>query len=238
MRERQCLCGFREPRLRSVADSSAQRVMLAIESISMGLGGSKDREQRLTQWRSGSWGTVSQDLLHLVAKLFRLSKAEAESSEDRNSSRFVYAGIPLLVSALRSFIIEYESIGSLIPPPAELNDPLVKLLADRYGAGAGLLADLEYLSEIRNEILHPVPLPSGTPDNWPEYLRRLKEKGLLTSSGCADADYIMLGQIASHRLFDWAVEVTRRSYEAVVEHDPSRGAHFQGFLWSFTTLFR
>jgi len=175
----------------------------------------------------------------VASRLYRLSRDESDLSSDKNHSRFVYAGIPLLLAAIWSFAIEYESIQNLGPVPAELStDPLVKVMQTRYGVSGGLLEDLRDLVEIRNELLHPIPLPPGTPDNWPDYLRRVKQKGLLASTGDPNADYIMFGQIASHRLFAWAVELTKRLYTAVVDSNPAKSPMFQPFLDSnFNALF-
>jgi hypothetical protein len=201
--------------------------------------GRNDRLSRVTEHRSGTWGTVSQDLLHLAAKLFRLSKEESNSRTDKNTSRFVYAGIPLLLAAAHSFAVEYEGMLNLETLPAELStDPLAKLMETRYGLSGRLLEDLRDLIEIRNEIIHPIPLPAGTPDNWPDYLRHIKQKGLLSSTGDPNADYIMLAQIASHRLFEWAVGVTRVLYGAIVNSNPTKSQIFQNFLdENFETLF-
>ena len=201
--------------------------------------GRTDRLSRVTQHKSGAWGTVSQDLLHLAAKLFRLSKDESNAQTDKNTSRFVYAGIPLLLSAAHSFAVEYEGILTLEPLPAELStDPLAKLMETRYGITGSQLEDLRDLIEIRNEIIHPHPLPAGTPDNWPDYLRHVKQKGLLSSTGDPNADYIMLAQIASHRLFGWSVEVINVLYGAIVNSNPTKAQLFQKFLDdNFKTLF-
>lgn len=201
--------------------------------------GRDDRLGRVTQRRSGAWGTTSQDLLYLTSKLFRNSKGEASSSSDGNTSRFVYAGVPLLLAALHSFTIEYEGIGTLGSLPAELIEaPLAKLMETRYGVSGGLLEELRDLIEIRNEIIHPVPLPTGTPDNWPDYLRRVKEKGRLCTTGDPEVDYIFLAQLASHRLFSWAVEVTKGLYTAVVYSNPAKAQMFQPILDNnFKTLF-
>lgn len=201
--------------------------------------GRADRSRRITQRKSGAWGTTSQDLLFVAARLFRLSRQESTSRPDKNSSCYVYAGIPLLLASTHSFAIEYEGIMNLGPVPAELSaDPLVKTMATRYCVSDVLLQDLRDLVEIRNEIIHPVPLPSGTPDNWPDYLRRVKKKGLLTTTGDPNADYILLGQIASHRLFTWAVQVTKDLYAAVINSNPAKLQAFQPFLdYNFKNLF-
>ena len=104
------------------------------------------------------------------------------------------------MSAANSFAVEFEGILILGPLPAELStDPLDKLMETRYSVSGSLLEDLRDLIEIRIEIIYPVPSPAGTPDNWPDYLRYVKQKGLLSSTGDPNADYIMLYQIASHR---------------------------------------
>ena len=167
----------------------------------------------------------------MASRLFRLSSQE--------SPRFVYAGIPLLLAATHSFAIEFEALLNLEPVAAELSkDSLVKIMQLRYGVSGVLLRDLEDLVEIRNEIIHPMPLPSGTSDDWPDYLRRVKEKGLLTTTGNPDSDYYMLAQVASHNLFAWAVEVTKALYEAVVYSNPEKISLFRPFLnENFKTLF-
>ncbi len=166
----------------------------------------------------------------MAAQLFRLSQDEAGQQSDKNHSRFAYAGIPLLLAAVWSFAVEYEGILNLGPMPAELSgNSLSESMRTRYGVSGDLLQDLGDLMEIRNEILHPVPLPTGTRDNWPDYLRRVKEKGLLNTSGAPQSDYAMLTQIASHALFKWAVEVTRRLYCAIVCSSPEKTQLFQPF---------
>ena len=194
--------------------------------------GRKQRTDRLIQRKSGSWGTTSQDLLFVVSRLFRLSADESNSSADKNHSRYVYAGVPLLLSAVKSFIIEYEGMLNLQPLSDALSAPggLALLLESRYGLSGGCLGDLQDLVEIRNEIIHPVPLPAGTPDNWPDYLRRVKQKGVLCTTGDPNADYIMFSQMASHNLFKWAVAVTAKVYAAIVDSDRNKNKMFQRYV--------
>jgi hypothetical protein len=123
--------------------------------------------------------------------------------------------------------------------PANLStgEPLVRIL-EGYGAATDLLTDVRDLVEIRNEIIHPVPLPTGTSDNWPEYLRRIKQKGLLSTTGDPDADYIMMSQIASHRLFAWAIDVTKQVYAVIVYFDRTKVPLFLPILdQNFSALF-
>jgi hypothetical protein len=185
----------------------------------------------MASFKSGAWATTSQDLLWVVVRLFHESRSEASQKSDKNNSGFVYAGIPLLLAAVWSFAVEYEGMLHTSGLPAELaGDSLTKLMETRYRVSGELLDDLRDLVEIRNEILHPVPLPTGTPDNWPDYLRRVKQKGLLTTSGSPNCDYVMLGQIASHKLFAWAVDVTKHLYRAIVYSNPAKVRMFQAFL--------
>lgn len=200
--------------------------------------GRTDRSCRIAERKSGGWGSSSQDLLYLAARLFRLSRDESSSRPDRNNSRFVYAGIPLLLGSTYSFAIEYEGFMNLCPVPTELiKDNLVRIMKERYGVSGDLLQDLRDLVQIRHEIIHPIPLPVGTRDNWPNYLRRVKEKGLLNTSGDPNADYILLGQIASHRLFTWAVEVTKSLYVAIINSNPAKAPACLPFLGNFNTFY-
>ena len=170
----------------------------------------------------------------MAVRLFRLSRDEASARPDRNTSRFVYAGIPLLLAAAYSFAIEYEGIMNLGPVASELaSDSLVSNMERRYGLTGDKLEELRDLVEIRNEIIHPVPLPSGTTDNWPHYLRTIKKKGLLNTTGNPNADYNLLAQIASHKLFAWAVQVTKELYAAVIHSNPAKMQAFLSFLDTF-----
>ena len=202
--------------------------------------GRKERSDRLTQPKTGAWATSSQDLLFFAGRLFRMSAEEARSSRDQNQSDFTYAGVPLLLAAVQSFIIEYEGMLNLQPLSDELSVPrgLAVLLESRYSVTGDLLEEVRELIEVRNEIIHPVPLPPGTPDNWPDYLRRVKQRGLLSTTGDPKADYIMFSQISSHKLFEWAVELTKKIYETVVYSNPDKVLMFERYLdYNFQTLF-
>jgi hypothetical protein len=45
-----------------------------------------------------------------------------------------------------------------------------------------------------------------------------------------DGDHHLLGQIASHRLFRWAMGVTKRVFQAIVQSDPQRALLYQDLL--------
>lgn len=195
----------------------------------MGRGGYRDRQDRLTNRKPGQWATSSQDFLFVASKIYALSWREAKKSANGNWSGYAYAGIPLLVSSIHAFIVEYEN---MLRPNSGVQriDALDAILEQRYHVTGPLLEDFKDLIELRNELAHPVHLPPGTPDNWPQYLRRIKDLGLLNTTGRSDGDYDLLGQIASHRLFRWAMEVGKRVFQAIVGSDPQRAPQFQHLL--------
>lgn len=120
---------------------------------------------------------------------------------------------------------------NLQPLSEELSAPrgLVVLLETRYGVTGELLEQFSDLVEIRNEIIHPVPLPPGTSDNWPDYLRRVKQMGILSTTGDPNLDYMMFAQIASHKLFEWAIKTTMQAYKGIINSDSAKAPSFQHF---------
>jgi hypothetical protein len=136
----------------------------------------------------------------------------------------------MLLAALRTFVVEYERRPGQTAEPSDING---SLFASRYAIDGALRDDLDALIELRNEIIHPAHVQTGSGDNWPVYLSDFKQKGLLNSTGDPQADYSLLSQIASHRLFAWAIRVTRSVYEKVVMSDPERESLFKGCLDTF-----
>jgi hypothetical protein len=201
-----------------------------------GMRGTKDRLDRVKQRKTGQWSTVSSDLLFLASRIYKLSEKEAQASKDGKSSKMVFAGIPLLLSSLTSLIIECESIGVLTAPAVEPLEPLPEVLSTRYGISGELLKDFECLCEIRNEIVHPVPLPTGSSDNWPEYLRRVKNMKITIEHPEPNVHYTFFAQMASHDLFSWSLYVTYRAYQAVIHSFPDRGGLLQFFLTTFSNF--
>jgi hypothetical protein len=201
-----------------------------------GMGGTRDRRDRIEQRKQGQWSTVSSDLLFLASRLYKLSEKEATASADGRTSNMVFAGIPLLLTSLSSLIIECESIGVVTPPAVDLSQPLPKLLSERYGMSGELLEEFKCLCEVRNEIIHPVPLPTGTNDNWPDYLRRVKDKRVAVEHPEPGAHYTFFAQMASHDLFAWAIWVTRGAYETVIYSFPNNGGLFQFLLTTFANF--
>lgn len=188
--------------------------------------GRNNRQGRLTENRSGVWGTSSQDFLHLANDLFKLS-ADHAARFDGNVSPYPLAGIPILFSAFRCLLIELNAgIGSSDRKLAILkklsdspND--ISVFVGTYQPADGLRHDLELLYEIRNEIIHPSHLPTGTPLNTPDYLSALRERDLLQSAGRPDSDYIWVSQLQSHRLFHWSFEVIEAAVIVALKDTPS-----------------
>jgi len=141
----------------------------------------------------------------------------------------------MLLAALQALVVEYEHLLNPGGPtvPADINRPE---FVEQYRIPENLASDLDDLIELRNEIMHPAHVPTGTSDNWPEYLRRVKNLGLLNSTGTPNGDYDLLGQIASHRLFEWAIGVTRSLYEVVILSDSRRTPLFVEFLQTFDSV--
>lgn len=183
----------------------------------------------------GFTATHSQDYLLLAGRLHRLSLEQARKSVNGNTSHYVFAGIPILLAALQALVAEYEFI--IFSPkrrmPVDVN---TTAFVKDYGIIGDLLDDLNDLIELRNEIVHPAHATCGAKDNWPPYLARVKKKGLLNSTGDPQADYSMLSQIASHKLFAWSVGVIKQLYTVVIESDPGRAPTFRPFLSSFDPI--
>lgn len=203
----------------------------------MAANGKKDRDERLLTHKAGAWGTSSVDFVVLVRELFAHSKSYADRI-DGNCSPYPLCAIPMLLSAIRCLMIEYESF-----PP--LNVGVLELLTKRgdfaemlthYSIEETLRKDAEILNELRNEIAHPAHRPAGTLDNWPDYLRGLKEKGLMQSTGVRDSDYIFFEQMKSHRLFAWACRVTRHVAERIIQSNPQKVNAFADFLKTYNSI--
>ncbi len=202
--------------------------------------GKQDRDARLRTPHGGCWETHHSDMIRLTRELYELSRSKACSSVSRNASLVVYAGIPLLVSALQSFVIEYEC---RLPSDRTRLEPLtrpgftglVEILKTWYGVQGKLLQEARVLIDVRNYIVHPVPLPAGMGDDCPTHLRHLNQAGLLERTGEATYYYFM-AQLASHRLFVWSCRVTRDLFQCVVNSNNEKAGWFQAFVDQLTSI--
>ena len=193
--------------------------------------GWKDRKERLSSKRSGVSATSSQDYLHLAHLLFQNSAEYAARTVGGNCSRYTWAGLPILLAAMQALVVEYEFILHPAPDGNPL-DITKSEFVERYGIDGELLENFRDLIEIRNEIIHPAHAATGRSDNWPAYLDRIKSLGVLESTG-EKHDFVLLSQIASHRLFAWAAQIVSKLYEKVILSDVTRAPLFVGFLSSF-----
>ncbi len=196
--------------------------------------GRKSREDRLTTEKSGAWASSSTDFVVLVRHLYCHSRDYAESV-DGNYSPYALCAIPMLFSALRCLMIEYESFP---PPDRAVLEVLTKPndfanMLNRYKVTGQLLREAELLNGIRNEIAHPAHRPTGTPDNWPGYLREIKKMGLLQSTGGSEADYVLIAQMSSHNLLAWACRVTRDIAACILRSNSQKAETLAGFLDSY-----
>jgi hypothetical protein len=190
--------------------------------------GRSSRGQRLTSYMQGAWGTHSQDYMRLAPILFQASAGYAKRDKEQNVSPYPIAGVPLLLSALRAVLIECNSgvfdmnedklvMQRFASEPNELG-----ILRDRYQVTGDLYDQLELMYEVRNEIVHPALRPAGTTDMTPHYLRPLKERGVLETSGDPSGDYPWFHQLQSHRLFRYAFELLEQIVQIVLpQHCPS-----------------
>jgi len=84
--------------------------------------------------------------------------------------------------------------------------------------------DLEALIEIRNQIVHPSPVPFGRPE-WPESLQRLRDRKVLDGNTPQSGTYA-LALLASHGVFEWAVERCAEALDVVADSDAERSWMF------------
>ncbi len=203
----------------------------------MGGEGRKSREDRLKLEKSGTWVSSSTDFTILLKRLYRHSKNYSKSV-DGNCSPYVLCAIPMLFSALRCLMIEYESFyppdRAVLKVLTEPND-FSKML-DHYKVTGQLLQEANLLNEIRNEIVHPAHLPTGTSDNWPEYLQEIKQMGLLQSTGKVEVDYDFFAQMSSHKLFSWACRVAQDIAACIVQSNSQKSKTKVRFTVNFQEI--
>jgi hypothetical protein len=177
--------------------------------------------------------------MHLVHLQFAQSQSYADRL-DGNCSPYTLSAIPLLMSSIRCLVVEYASF-----PPVDsvvlkaLTKPAdFEMVLDHYGIEGPLRTDALLLQETRNEIVHPAHRPSGTQDNWPDYLRTLKERGLLQSTGSSKSDYIFFSQIQSHRLLIWSWQTVRDIAERILRSDLAKAPVLGDFLGNYDPVGR
>lgn len=186
----------------------------------------KQREERLRNRQGGGWGTTSTMYFHAVDLVFRES-AKAVADDPTTTSRWVYAGLPVHMAGVEAFLIEHQHLmsdSSSIQTLAGVN-PLREVLKLYPFTGEQRL-DLEALIEIRNQIVHPSSVPFGKPE-WPESLQRLRARKVLDGDAPQSGMHA-LALLASHRVFEWAVERCAEALDLIADSDPERAWLFHG----------
>ena len=183
----------------------------------------KQREERLRNRQGGGWGTASTMYFHAVELVFRES-AKAVADDPTKTSRWVYAGLPVLMVGVEAFLIEHQHLlkdSSSIQTLAGV-DPVRDVLK-LYPLTDELRQDLEALIEIRNQIVHPSSVPFGKPE-WPESLQRLRDRKVLDGNTPPQSGMHAVALLASHRVFEWAVVRCAEALDVVADSDPERSA--------------
>lgn len=207
--------------------------------------GRADRENRLVNPKSGAWGSFSADLL-LAAKLVLTASQEdrkdnVDPPTSNHMSKHVVGSTVLLIAGFESWL--NETLAHLSIYDQSLRELGKASALQKYkdlcawdGAGCMSLTDVTILAqaqgldfnqtirnlklaiEIRNEIVHPMPFPTGTQWNVPTNLLLLHEMGLLISTGQPNSDYTFSDKLRSYALGYWCWEVVEACAYLLVKH--------------------
>jgi hypothetical protein len=181
---------------------------------------------------------LSQDYLRHATKLYEHSATYARSV-DGNCSPYALSGLPILFSTLRAMLIEANSgmygagrdQEALKQLAHDTNE--IPFLAKKYRLSEEQNSHLSLLYDARNEIIHPSHMPAGTSHGTPVNMVRLRELGLLQSTGTDNSDYTWISQLQSHQLFRWAFAAIEDATGIVLkEHHPvgeSLTLHIQSY---------
>ncbi len=93
---------------------------------------------------------------------------------------------------------------------------------------------LSLLYEARNEIVHPSHMPAGTSHGTPVNMIRLRELGLLQSTGTDKSDYTWISQLQSHRLFRWAFSAIEEVATIILKEHHASEDDFNLHMQSYT----
>jgi len=194
------------------------------------------RIARLHNRQSGSWGTTSAMYFHTVKEVFHESE-KAAGDDPQKPSRWVYAGLPVLMAGVEAFLIEHQRLlkdNSGVRAVAGDADP--RTVLKLYPLPYDLQHDLEALIEIRNQIVHPSPVPFGKPE-WPNSLQRLRDRKVLDGN-TPQSGTDVLALLASHRVFEWAVAKCAEALDVVAASDPDRSWTFHQLAENLSRVLR
>ena len=212
--------------LRAVLAASVRR------GLSASMSEKKQRQERLRNRESGSWGTASATYFHSVQNVFHESEKAAADSP-AGSSPWVYVGLPVLMAGFEAFLIEHQRLlkGKSSFKKLAGVDGLREVL-NQYQLPDELRLDIEALVEVRNQIIHPAQVPFGKPE-WPKSLQRLRDRGVLDGN-MPQSGTDALDLLAKHRLLEWAAARCAEALDVVADSDPERAWMFHesaGNLW-------
>ena len=157
--------------------------------------------------------------------VFRESKKEAANDAQR-PSRWVYAGIPVLIAGVESFLIEHQNMlkdSSSIKTLAGIQ--AIAEVLKLYPLPSEMRLDMDAVIEVRNQIVHPSPLPFGRAE-WPKSLARLRDKKVLDGN-TPQSGTDVLSLLANHNVFEWSVRKSAETLMLVAASD-DREDFFRG----------
>lgn len=205
----------------------------------------QDRIERFENPQSGSSGSFSSDLLLIAQKLLEESLRDRNSNlnppPDNHMSKYSVGSIVLLLAGFESWLNEAINHLSWYDPEIRsyVRQPLLKKYktlcswngTDKFPViDIGVITRQQWLTfedilenvalavEIRNEIVHAVPVPIGTLWNVPAKLLPLHEMGVLMTTGKAEADYTLHDKFRSYALAYWCWEQTDLAVGLLVKH--------------------
>jgi hypothetical protein len=137
--------------------------------------------------------------------------------------------LPLLLSCIRILAVEFEDTKESLSKEGYKSHLLESLRTSRgndiveileyYGASDELKINMDYLIEIRHEILHPAPFPAeGEP--LPDYLKILEGRGLLWRPPVPNFAHNLYYYFRSHRLFEWSFDLLIEACKYIIESEP------------------
>lgn len=114
-------------------------------------------------------------------------------------------------------IKKYEDIYNLEISPYFPSENVKKLDAEQKLRFNEIKENLEIVFEVRNEIAHAMPRPTGCQWDVPPHLMALQEKGLLITRGDPKSDYSLYQKLRSYALCYWCWEIVNSAVSLVIK---------------------
>lgn len=190
------------------------------------LGGRKARIPRL-EHRSGIYPLASVGFLNMIKWQYKNSSQIEKNPLGINHVPLFT--LPILLSCIRILALEVENHkenlskedykSGLLEILKESRDNDIMQILENYGAAEELKLSINYLIEIRHEILHPAPFPEEG-DPLPSYLKILEAKGLLWKPPSPNFAHNLYDYFRSHRLFEWSFDLLVEASKSIIESEP------------------